>query len=78
MTKCVNNSPSLFLLGLPTRLAVSYEPLECNVDIVLLLAGDGVAADLTVLKITIQLNLQPANGTSVVKTHHFSAASEQY
>jgi len=38
------------LLGLAAWLAVSYEPLESYVDIVLLLAGDGIAADLPVLQ----------------------------
>ncbi len=39
------------LLGLAAWLAVGYEPLESYVDIVLLLAGDGIAADLPVLQI---------------------------
>jgi hypothetical protein len=38
------------LRGRSTWLAVGYEPLQRNVDIVLLLAGDGIAADLSVLK----------------------------
>ena len=37
------------LLGLTPGLAVRYEPLQRNVDIVLLLARDGIAADLSIL-----------------------------
>jgi len=41
---------------------VGYEPLEGNVDIVLLLAGDGVAADLSVLQI---INLKGVRRSSM-------------
>ena len=45
------------LLRLAARLAVGDEPLQRDVNIVLLLARDRIAADLTILKGIINLNL---------------------
>ena len=45
------------LLRLAARLAVGDEPLQRDVNIVFLLARDRIAADLTILKGIINLNL---------------------
>ena len=45
------------LLGLPARFAVGNEPLQRDVDVVLLFAGDRVAANLPILAIKVRIRI---------------------